>query len=236
LQTVKIGLHPLGKELLVARGTPLIDVLHEFGVEFPCGGKGSCGRCKVKLLQGEIVPDSLHQLRLDEMGLSSQWRLACMSCAEGDLELEVGQFESMIQADDSLFSFKPRRGYGVAIDLGTTTLVAQLLDLSSAKVLAVEVALNPQRKWGSDLISRLESALLGNDAELTRLIREEIGNMVIKLIHELGVPIEQIVLVGNTVMQHFFSGSDCRPLAFYPFESPDLGASKEYPNKSYCSP
>jgi uncharacterized 2Fe-2S/4Fe-4S cluster protein (DUF4445 family) len=226
LQTVKIGLHPLGKEISVTKGTPLIDVLHEFGVEFPCGGKGSCGKCKVKLLQGEIVPDSLHQLRLDEMGLSSEWRLACMSSADGDLVLEVGQFESMIQADDSLFSFTPRQGYGVAIDLGTTTLVAQLLDLSSAKVLAVETALNPQRKWGSDLISRIESALLGNEAEMTRLIREEIGNMVIKLIHELEVPIEQIVLVGNTVMQHFFSGSDCRPLAFFPFESSDLGAKQ----------
>ena len=226
MKTVKIRLQPLGKEISVARSTPLIDVLNEFGVEFPCGGKGSCGKCKVKLLQGEIVPDFLHKLRLKELGLSSEWRLACMSRAESDLVLEVGQFESMIQADDSLFSFKPRWGYGVAVDLGTSTLVAQVLDLSTAKVLAVETALNPQRKRGSDLISRLEWALLGNEAELTSLIREELGNMVMKLIHELEAPIERLVLVGNTVMQHFFCASDIHPLSFYPFESSDLGAKQ----------
>ncbi len=151
----------------------MIDVLHEFGVEFPCGGKGICGKCKVKLIQGEIETDSLHQLRLEELGLSPEWRLACMSRAEGDLVLEVGQFESMIQADDTPFSFVPGLGYGVAVDLGTTTLVAQLLDLSTAKVLAVETALNPQRKWGSDLISRLEAALSGDETELTRLIHRQ---------------------------------------------------------------
>ena len=222
MQAVTIRLHPLGKELTVTRGTSLIDVLHEFGVEFPCGGKGSCGKCKVKLLQGEILPDLEHTKKLKELGLSSEWRLACMSRAEGDLVLEVGQYEAMIQADETLFSFESREGYGVAVDLGTTTLVAQLVDLSTAKVLAVETAMNPQRRWGSDLISRLESALAGKAPELTRLIREEIGGMLMKLISGRKISIDRVVLVGNTVMQHFFAGSDIRPLSFYPFESPEL--------------
>ena len=226
MQTVQIRLHPLGKEVSVAGGTSLIDVLHEFGVEFPCGGKGSCGKCKVKLLQGEINTDPEHKRRLKELGLSSEWRLACKSRAEGDLVLEVGQFETMIQADDSLFSFEPRSGFGVAVDLGTTTLVAQLVDLSTAKVLAVETAMNPQLKWGSDLISRLESALAGNGPMLTQEIREEIGGMVQKLFSGREILIERLVIVGNTVMQHFFSGSDSRPLSFYPFESPELGAKR----------
>jgi uncharacterized 2Fe-2S/4Fe-4S cluster protein (DUF4445 family) len=223
LQTVQIRLHPLGKTISVARGTSLIDILHEFGVEFPCGGKGSCGKCKVRLLEGEIHTDPEHERRLKELGLSPEWKLACMSHADSDLVLEVGQYEAMIQADDSLFSFKPLKGYGIAVDLGTTTLVAQLLNLSSARVLAVETALNPQRVWGSDLISRLEAALAGNSPMLTRVIREEIGKMLLKLIGERKISIEKIVIVGNTVMQHFFAGSDIRPLAFYPFESPDLG-------------
>jgi uncharacterized 2Fe-2S/4Fe-4S cluster protein (DUF4445 family) len=226
LQTVQIRLQPLGKEVSVARGTSLIDVLHEFGVEFPCGGKGSCGKCKVKVLQGEIHTDSEHRRKLQELGLNPDWRLACKSVAEGDLVLEVGQYEEMIQADDSLFSFLSRPGYGVAVDLGTTTLVAQLVDLSTAKVLAVETALNPQRKWGSDLISRLESALAGNGPMLTQEIREEIGCMLQKLFSGRAIFIERLVIVGNTVMQHFFAGSDSRPLAFYPFESPELGAKR----------
>lgn len=147
-----------------------------------------------------------------------------MSRAEGDLVLEVGQYEAMIQADDTPFSFEAFHGYGVAVDLGTTTLVAQLIDLSNAKVLAVETALNPQRKWGSDLVSRLEAALAGNEKELTRVIREEIGGMIQKLITGRMNSIDRVVLVGNTVMQHFFAGSDIKALSFYPFESPDLAA------------
>jgi len=204
----------------------LIDVLHEFGVEFPCGGRGRCGKCKVRVLQGEISANQEHQKRLTELGLSPEWRLACMSHAETDLVLEVGQYEVMIQADETPFSFESRTGYGVAVDLGTTTLVAQLVDLSNARVLAVETALNPQRKWGSDLISRLEAALAGNESELTRVIREEIGAMIQKLIPGREISLERIVLVGNTVMQHMFAGSDIRPLSFYPFESPELAQKR----------
>lgn len=149
-----------------------------------------------------------------------------MSRATSDLTLEVGQYEAMIQADDTLFEFEPLKGFGVAVDLGTTTLVAQLVDLSNAKVLAVETALNPQRRWGSDLVSRLEAALAGNEGELTRMIREEIGAMIQKLIIERKISLERIVLVGNTVMQHLFAGSDIRPLSFYPFESSDLGIKR----------
>ena len=170
MQTIQIRLQPLDKRITAPRGSSLIDVLHEFGVEFPCGGKGTCGKCKVKLLQGEILTDPEHKRKLKELALSSDWRLACMSRADTDLVLEVGQYEAMIQADDTLFSFESREGHGVAVDLGTTTLVAQLVDLSNAKVLAVETALNPQRLWGSDLISRLEAALAGNASELTRLM------------------------------------------------------------------
>jgi len=223
LHTIRIKLHPLGKELTVERGSSLIDVLHEFGVEFPCGGKGDCGKCKVKILQGEIPLDTVHSSRLQELGLPGEWRLACMSFVNEDIVLEVGQYEAMIQADESLFPFEPGEGYGVAVDLGTTTLVAQLMDLTSAKVLAVETGLNPQRRWGSDLVSRLEAALNGSKEELTMVIREEIGEMLLKLISGRNVRIDRVVIVGNSVMHHLFSGSDIRPLSFFPFESPDLG-------------
>ena len=56
-----IHLQPLGKSIQVNDNTPLMDVLHEFGIEFPCGGKGTCGKCKVKLLEGEIEVSEIHQ-------------------------------------------------------------------------------------------------------------------------------------------------------------------------------
>lgn len=222
MQTVQIRLEPLGKQLTVSRGTSLIDVLHEFGVEFPCGGKGTCGKCKVRLIEGDIPVNQDHRVLLEELGLFPEWRLACKSKAESDLVLEVGQYEAMIQADESTFTFEAGTGFGIAVDLGTTTLIAQLVDLSNAKVLAVETALNPQRRWGSDLISRVESALDGNGPLLTDSIRKELGSMLLKLTGKKKVPIERIVLVGNTVMHHLFCDLDVKPLAFYPFESPEL--------------
>lgn len=158
------------------------------------------------------------------MGLSPEWRLACMSLAQSDLVLEVGQYEAMIQADETLFSFESLDGFGVAVDLGTTSLVAQLVDLSTAKVLAVETALNPQRRWGGDLITRLEAALAGNGLIQTHVIRERIGKMLQKLIQEREITLRRVVIVGNSVMHHFFAGIDIRPLSFFPFESPDLGS------------
>ena len=223
---VTIKLTPLGKVIQTRKGTPLIDVLQEYGVEFPCGGKGICGKCKVKLLDGEIAIDTFHKRRLKELNLPSDWRLACLSKCETDLVLEVYQFKTIIQADETEFKFDPLQGLGIAVDLGTTTLVAQLLDLQTGHILATEKALNPQSKYGSDLISRLESALSGSSDEITRIIRKNIGEMIVKVMGNRTETLEKIVIVGNTVMQHFFCGHNIRPLSFFPFESPELGLKK----------
>lgn len=226
METIQIRLHPLGKVLRARKGSLLKDVLHEYGVEFPCGGKGSCGKCAVRILRGTVTPDSFHERRLKELKLDPDWRLACLSRCEGDLEVEVSQFETLIQADKTPFEFEPGTGLGVAVDLGTTTLVAQLVDLESGHILAVETSMNPQKKFGSDLISRLEAALSAGTEELTGIIRTSIGKMVQSLCSERALELPRIVIVGNTVMQHFFCGSDIRALSFYPFESPDLGLKR----------
>lgn len=217
-----IQLQPLGKTIQVSDQTPLIDVLHEFGIEFPCGGKGTCGKCKVKLLNGEIEISEIHHQKIDLLGLSSEWRLACYSNCTSDITLEIEQFNHLILADESEFEFVSESGFGVAVDLGTTTLVAQLIDLSTSKVLAVETALNPQVKFGADLISRVQACLDGNAGEMTRLIRLSIGNMIELLLQKQDVEIKRISIVGNTVMQLIFSNCDVSPLSGYPFQTNDL--------------
>jgi uncharacterized 2Fe-2S/4Fe-4S cluster protein (DUF4445 family) len=219
-----IHLQPLGKTIRVNDQTPLIDVLHEFGIEFPCGGKGTCGKCKVKLLEGEIEMNEIHQQKIHKLGLSSEWRLACYSNCTSDITLEIEQFNHLILADESEFEFVPQKGFGVAVDLGTTTLVAQLIDLTTAKVLAVETMLNPQAKFGADLISRVQAYLDGNGAEMTRLIRQSIGSMIELLLQKETVELQRICMVGNTVMQLIFSSCDLTPLAQYPFHTNDLNS------------
>lgn len=218
-----ICLQPLGKEIQVNDQTPLIDVLHEFGIEFPCGGKGTCGKCRIKLLDGNIEIDEKHRQRLYKLNLSDEWRLACFSKCSSNITLEVEQFNHLILADESEFDFVPQTGYGIAVDLGTTTLVAQLIDLSSAKVLAVETMLNPQVRFGSDLISRIQACLDGHSEEITRIIRSAIGTMIEMMLKKHEVVIRKVVMVGNTAMQLIFSNCDVTPLSMYPFHTENLG-------------
>ncbi len=229
-ESVNVHLQPIGKRLRVKRGTSLIDILHDYGVEFPCGGKGTCGSCKVKILKGDIPLSGRQKKSLYNLGLSEEWRLACMSEVRDDVTIEISQYDTIILADSSPFHFEPRTGYGIAVDLGTTTLVAQLLDLSTGHVLDVITALNPQARYGADVISRIEFALKpGHIKRLSDMIHRKIGEMIHDLagIHELDL--KRVVIVGNTVMHHLFCGLDVRPLSFYPFASPETGMKRFRP-------
>jgi len=170
---VKIRLHPLGRTVEVERGAALQTALHPLGVEFPCGGRGRCAGCRVRVVDGSLplTPAQAEILTARETG--DGWRLACRCKAESDVTLEVGQWETVILADHSAFDFTPRDGLGIAVDLGTTTLVAQLLDLRSGRVLAVRTALNPQAVHGGDIMSRIQFAIEGGGTELTDEVRGE---------------------------------------------------------------
>jgi len=223
IKKINISLLPLGKSIEVNSGTPLIDVLHEFGVEFPCGGKGTCGSCKVKLLKGELEVDAVQQQKLDKLKLDESWRLACYCNAETDITLEISQFENIILADSSTFEFSPQRGFGIAVDLGTTTIVAQLVNLENGHVIDSVSDVNPQARFGGDLISRIQSCLDGKFDELQNLIRLKIGEMIRSILQKHPMEISKVAIVGNTVMHHIFSGLPVNSLSFYPFNSPDLG-------------
>ena len=215
---VRLTLQPLGQTVEVERGSPLKDVLFGFGVEFPCGGKGRCRGCRIKVLDHGLRPRSEELGILSEREIEEGWRLACRAVADSDCTLEVAQWESAILADQSEFAFVPREGQGVAVDLGTTTLVAQLLDLRTAHVLAVRTALNPQAAYGADIMSRVQFAMHSN--VLTPLIRERISALITEL---GGTDVRDIVIVGNTVMHHLFSGLNLEPLSHVPFETSHNG-------------
>jgi uncharacterized 2Fe-2S/4Fe-4S cluster protein (DUF4445 family) len=110
---------------------------------------------------------------------------------------------------------------GIAVDLGTTTIVAQLLDLRTGHVLAVRTALNAQAKHGADILSRIEFAVHGGgQAALEKLIREQIDRLIVELLSGAGwkpAPLKDIVLVGNTIMHHLFCGLSVEPMSHYPF-------------------
>jgi len=180
--THSLRLSPADLRLEVPARTRLQDVLFAQGVEFPCGGRGRCKGCRVKVLRGAL-PVSPEELQLlTSVERDAGWRLACRHAVADNLELELAQWEMAVLSDDSTFAFRPREGLGVAIDLGTTTIAAQLLDLRNGNVLGVQTALNAQARHGGDIMSRVEFALHGGQAELQRLGREQLGSMVTKLL------------------------------------------------------
>ena len=221
---VQICLAPLGESLEVTQGTALQDVLFKYGVEFPCGGVGICRGCRVRVLEGNLPTTLGMEETLTPEEIAAGWRLACQGCADGPLKLEIAQWETPILSDDARFDFEPAEGHGIAIDLGTTTLVVQLVDLTTGQVLAVQTALNPQAAHGADVMSRIEFALVeGNvtDGKLTREIRNCLHGMIQEAFLLARISPERlrhVMIVGNTVMHHLFCGIDIEPLSHVPFE------------------
>ena len=227
------------------RGAPLQDFLFRSGVEFPCGGRGRCKGCKIKVVAGSLPISAEDQERLSPSELAQGWRLACRAHAESNLRIDLAQWEAPILTDDSCFAFTPRTGFGVAIDLGTTTIVAQLLDLQTGRVLAVQTALNAQARHGADIMSRVEFATLSRGQPLLeKLIRDQIGGLLRALLASAGsaearhansrsdrstqneLSLESIVLVGNTTMHHLFCGLSVDVLACHPFEPAHPGLQR----------
>jgi uncharacterized 2Fe-2S/4Fe-4S cluster protein (DUF4445 family) len=112
--------------------------------------------------------------------------------------------------------------YALALDLGTTTLAASLIELPGGRRLAQTGSMNPQRKFGADVVSRLDTAVHSAAAaeEMTQLIRTEILRLAGELSLATGIPfhdIRQIAIAGNPAMQHIFLGLPLKSLAFPPY-------------------
>lgn len=230
-----IVLQPLGKTLQVHPGTPLRQVLFAHGVEFPCGGKARCRGCRIKVLQGEVPITPEQKLKLSPKELADGWRLACCVLATNDLTIDLAQWEATILSDDSAFAFDPAPGFGIAVDLGTTTIVAQLIDRGNGRLLSVQSALNAQAAYGADIMTRIQYALTEeNRKSLESTIRDQIALLVQKLFHDIPASIadlRSIVLVGNTVMHHLFCGLSVEPLSHRPFESTADGLQSFRPSE-----
>jgi uncharacterized 2Fe-2S/4Fe-4S cluster protein (DUF4445 family) len=171
---------------------------------------------------------------LDAKELAAGWRLACLAefdsaepCNPVEVEFPPWQGDAAsgavaILGDEGVLAVEPREGLGAVVDVGTTTLVAQAVDLASGLLLSTESALNAQSRWGADLMSRIHHELQ-QPGELTALIRQQVGELLTRASH--GHPISEVLLVGNTVMHHLFCGLSIQALAAAPFRTPHLDAN-----------
>lgn len=200
----------------VPEGVSLQDILFEQGVEFPCGGTSVCGGCRVRVVQGDIAATAEMRDALSDEEIAAGWRLACRARVRGRIVLDIGQWNAPILSDEARIESGAGRGLAVAVDVGTTTLVAQLVDLATGEIHGVRTALNPQSAHGADIMSRIDFDLR-SPGVLTRSIRSAVGAMVQDL--SGGQKIAEVLLAGNTVMHHLFCGISVEPLSHVPFTS-----------------
>lgn len=235
---------PLGKKdtvIYLYEGENLMDALersHIFtGGE--CGKAGTCGKCVVQVIEGILDITSGDRKRLSNKQISQGYRLACMAYPTKDCTVilkprvnddykvltETGNNTksalSSRQMHKSLVN-KNHKDYVIAIDIGTTTLALVLADFSGGYVLNKYTAVNPQRVYGADIISRIKASGEGKLGNLMSLIRHELATGIRALINDSSInlaDIKKIGVSGNTAMVHFLMGYPCESLGSYPFKT-----------------
>ena len=201
-----------------------------------CGGKGRCGRCRIRFLQGIVYPSSADRIFLTAEEIRRGVRLACTARPTGVCRIELlleEKKESKIISGYQLDEWKTKGENEnwpknvIAVDIGTTTLAMQLIDTSSGEILTQFCRMNPQRSYGPDVISRIEADTRGEGERLNRLIRREVETGIKEMLLQLQEQTVVIAIAGNTTMQHLFLGFSTRSLGEYPFQPVDL-SRKEF--------
>ncbi len=152
--------------------------------------------------------------RLQPVLRKGEWKVTCV--------LTKGNHDSTHRLLDIFPGYHDGALYGLAVDLGSTTIAAHLCDLADGRVLASSGLMNPQIRFGEDLMSRVSYAMMnpGGDVEMTRAVREAINTLASSIAQEAGIDagaIYEMVIVFNPVMHHLFLGVDPVELGQAPF-------------------
>jgi uncharacterized 2Fe-2S/4Fe-4S cluster protein (DUF4445 family) len=227
MEHFRVIFKPDGKQVTIHAGATLLEAAGQAGIILSsvCGGKGTCKKCEVYL-----EPDG-------------KQILACQYHIQSDLIVTIPPssryFEQKIleHGIDTHLNVKPTvhekyrdkdRIFGLAVDIGTTTVVAKLINMTDGKCLATQAALNPQSRHGDDVISRIAYARTDVKLdELHKLIIDCINDLVAQLCKQASVNAEHIYemcVVGNTTMNHLFLKLPVEQLGQAPYKAFSLDA------------
>lgn len=194
-----------GETIYASHGQLLHDLLISNGkaVEHPCGGKGICRKCMVQV-NGESVLSCRYRIESD---------IAVTACDNADIVSVTGVVETGELSENNCF----------VLDIGTTTLALALVSLDEKKVISVLTAVNPQRSYGADVISRIDYCRNNGIKRLQLPLAEEINCLIKKLNVGKNLP---LFVAGNTTMLHLFFGVDCSGMGIAPYTPVFLDAKK----------
>lgn len=241
-------------------GKRLKEILDREGIKYslPCGGSKGCGKCKVRFLKGAPNADFYEEDVLSDEERADGVRLLCRCILNEDCELDLGQ--QVLEKDMSIATLEYRAeeqagqnksstaesdsrtshintsvSYGIAVDLGTTTIAAALIRCDDSlsgedegcSIIRTASCVNSQRKYGADVISRIAAA---EDEtilkELSALAVSDIGSLVKELTAAEGISfkgdspdLKAITITGNTTMLNLLAKRNVSGLGKYPYTS-----------------
>lgn len=207
----KIRVLPQNRIITAEKNSRLSHVLTQNGISIsaPCGGNGKCGKCKVKLISGNVG-----DLKRDSKGMIK----SCQVVVAEDLIIEIPNIVSNeISLSDTYEQPTENAELGVALDIGTTTLAAGLVDLKSGNVYKKATCLNPQSIFGSDVLSRITASGNGHLLDLQKLIIHKIADILNAFGSDNSHKIKKMTVAANTTMLHLLIGADPTPMGIYPF-------------------
>ena len=232
-----ISFKPDGKQISIHSGATVMEAAGQAGIILNtiCGGKGTCKKCLIKLEpDGQEVLACQYRITSDlTVIIPEEARFFEHKILAHGIETEIEESAGIYEK--YLGTTSADKIFGIAVDIGTTSVVAKLINMIDGQCLATEAALNPQSKYGDDVISRIAYAHnKENLSELHRVITDCIKDLVAKLCIKTGIAanlIYEMCVVGNTTMNHIFlelpvSQLGQAPYKAFSLESHDLSAGK----------
>lgn len=209
-----------------ANGRLLLEYLSGEGLALhtDCGGRGFCKKCSFKILEGKFTLVDGSPLVPDENG----YALACKAfCTDTDSLIEIMPNNELVSR--SLYEIEDNEvNFGIALDIGTTTLCASLLELNSGRICGEYSCLNPQKLYGSDCITRISACENGKLSNLHKLIIDATNEIIDYFIKGIGIlKIEKLTVCANTTMLHIFANESPVGIGKYPF-APVFLEMREY--------
>jgi len=230
---VKITFLPKDKVCNITLGMTVLELAALSGIDIDgnCSGAGTCGKCKIKVIEGNdyALYESEKEV-LTETEVSENYRLACKFRPTCDTIVKVPLADTAVNRKTKLlklpdwftYNNDDRKGFGIAFDIGTTTVVAMLWSYEMGELVDIKAISNPQGVYGADVISRIMYA--GDSIENLSNINEKITTCLNEFVDGFTLSnkidrddISEITVVGNTTMSHIFAGVNPMSLALAPY-------------------